>query len=415
LSIDAAKWRLWGWIIALMLVGVPAIILRISGVHLDPVLAALIYGAGIVAGAFLLSWAAEAAQLDVSASLALAVLALITILPEYVIEAVLAWDAGASFNLETREITEEISRVAANVTGANRLLIGLGWSLVILIYWLKRRSVLDMRGFMGLEITMLALATLATSTIFFMSQVHIVLAGFLIGMYLVYLWLSSIRESEEPDLIGIALLIGTLPKVQRRVMVLVLVVYSAAVILVAAEPFVEGLIDIGTQFGIDDFLLIQWVAPLASESPEIIVAVLFALRANPVAGLTALISAEVNQLTLLVGTMSVIFSMSAGEILSFPLDSRQSIEFLLTISVSAFALLLIAKRLITWKAGAILFGLFVAHLFFPGPDDRLIFSFVYLGLAVILIAMDWRRVRYLFGNGLEYTQERSSESTNLPG
>ena len=67
----------------------------------DPTVAAAVFGLGIVAGAFLLSWAAEVAELDVSASLAIAVLALIAILPEYAIEAVLAWDAGSSFDTVT--------------------------------------------------------------------------------------------------------------------------------------------------------------------------------------------------------------------------------------------------------------------------------------------------------------------------
>ena len=100
---------------------------------------ALLFGLGIVGGAFLLSWAAEVAQLDISASFAIAILALIAILPEYAIEAVLAWNAGESFDLVTREVTKEMSYVAANVTGANRLLIGLGWSAVILVFWFKRR------------------------------------------------------------------------------------------------------------------------------------------------------------------------------------------------------------------------------------------------------------------------------------
>ena len=63
--------------------------------------------------------------------------------------------------------------------------------------------------------------------------------------------------------------------------------------------------------------------------------------------------------------MAVIFSISAGEILSFPLDDRQTVEFLLTTAVSAAALMLIAKRVISWNAGAILLLLFAAHLFFP--------------------------------------------------
>ena len=397
--------KLWTAVALLLLASIPAFALRLSGTHVDPMIAALIYGLGIVGGAFLLSWAAEVAQLDVSASFAIAVVALIAVLPEYAIEAVLAWDAGASFNTETRGLTDEMSRVAANVTGANRLLIGFGWSAVILIYWLKRRRTLDMRGEMGIEVPMLTIATLATLLIFAMHQVHVILAVGLIGLYVAYLWISSTGDVEEPDLIGGAALIGSLPTVARRVVVIFLFIYSAGVILVAAEPFVEGLVETGTHFGIDEFLLIQWVAPLASESPEIIVAVLFSLRAHPVAGLTALISAQVNQLTLLIGSMTVIFSMSAGEVLNFPLDDRQGIEFLLTTAVSLFAVLLIAKRVISWKTGAILLVLFIAHLLFPNEDARRIFAFIYLGLAVVLVAMDWRRVKYLYREQPEALEE----------
>ena len=380
----------------LLLLGVPGAVLRFSGVDVDPVVAAAIFGLGIVAGAFLLSWAAEVAEMDVSASLAIAVLALIAILPEYAIEAVLAWDAGSSFDTATGAVTGETSRVAANVTGSNRLLIGLGWSAVILIYWMKRRRVLDMRGEMGLEITMLAIATAATAIIFFVHQVHILLAAGLIVLYVVYLWIGSTREAEEPDLIGAAALIGSLPTVWRRSMVVFLFVFAAGVILVAAEPFVDSLVETGQGFGIDEFILIQWIAPLASEAPEIIVAVLFSLRANPVAGLTALISSEVNQLTLLVGSMAVLFSASAGEVLSFPLDDRQGIEFLLTTAVSVAGLMLVAKRVISWNAGLLLLALFAAHLFFPDPEARLRFAFVYFGIALGLAAMDWRRVKLLF-------------------
>ncbi|MCH8061469.1 MAG: hypothetical protein IH861_03090 [Chloroflexi bacterium] len=401
MAVQVVQRRLWVWIFAFIALGFPAVFLRFSGVHIDPLLAALIYGLGIVGGAFLLSWAAEVAQMDVSASLALAVLALIAILPEYAIETVLALDAGSSFDVVTREITPEMARVAANVTGANRLLIGLGWSAVILIFWLKRRRTLDMRGFMTLEMPMLAIATMATLLIFIMKEVHIVLAVGLIALFIYYLWASSRRESEEPELVGAAALLGELKTWQRRTWVISLFVYAAAIILVAAEPFVEGLIETGTELGIDEFLLIQWLAPLASESPEIIIAVLFALRANPVAGLTALISAEVNQLTLLIGSMVLIFSGSAGQALSFPIDQRQATEFLLMTAMSTFAIILIAPRLISWRAGVVLLTLFIAHLFFPNPAHRMIFAYIFFGLSIVLVAMNWRRLKHIFGSGFE--------------
>ena len=400
MAIQVRSRRSWVWVVSVAGLGVPAFVLRLSGAELEPLVAALIYGVGIVGGAFLLSWAAEVAQLDISAAFALALLALIAVLPEYAIEAVLAWDAGQSFDPAVGEVTREMQRVAANVTGANRLLVGLGWSLVILIYWLRRRQSLDLRGSMRLELTMLVAATLVTFLIFFTNQVHIILAAALIVMYLFYLWVTSTRESEEPELVGAALVIGALPPARRRAVVVVMFLYAAAVILVAAEPFVEALIETGSEFGIDEFILIQWIAPLASESPEIIVAVLFTLRANPLAGITLLISAEVNQLTLLVGSMVGIFSLSAGELLSFPLDSRQSTEFFLTSAVSVFAILLIAPRLVGWRAGAALLLLFIAHLFFVDEAARRIFAYVYLGLAGGLVILDRRRLLQAVGIGI---------------
>ena len=135
--------------------------------------------------------------------------------------------------------------------------------------------------------------------------------------------------------------------------------------------------------GIDEFILIQWIAPLASESPEIIIAVLFSLRANAVAGLTTLISAEVNQLTLLVGSMVGVFSLSAGEILNFPLNHMQSVEFLLTAAVSALGVMFLIHRVINWKAGLILLVLFIAHLPFTDSSERLYFTYIYLAIGAV--------------------------------
>ena len=385
----------WVILTVVALLGLPGLGLLLSGLHLHPLVVALVCGVGILAGAFLLSWAAEVAELDISASLAIAILALLTILPEYAIEAVLAWDAGASFDTGARQVTAETQRVAANVTGANRLLIGFGWSLVILIYWLKHRSVLDMRGRIGPEMTFLTVATVLSLALFFMKGVHFLLAAALILIYVAYVWAVSRKAVEEPQLIGVAAALGALPARMRRTAVVLLLLYAAGVILVAAEPFVDGLVDTGHRLGVDDFILIQWVAPLASETPEVVVAVLFALRANPAAGLTVLISSEVNKFTLLIGSMVGVFSLSAGRLLTFPLDHRQAIEFLLTTAYSLLGLLLIARRTVDWRAGAVLLGTFVAHLFFPRAEHRLWIAIAYFVLAAALVILDWRRLKLL--------------------
>ena len=427
MTTNASNGKLWVSMILLAGVGIPGVIIRFGGLHLDPALEALIFGVGIIGAAFLLSWAAEVAQMDVSASFAIAILALVAVMPEYMVEAVLAWDAGESYRqlqVAEGEVPKAMSLAAANVTGANRLLIGVGWSAVIIIFWLKQRSGFDMRGLLTLELPMLVVATLLTIIVAFTKMIPIWLAVVFIGVYIFYLWRSSTQESEEPELLGAAAIIGSFRPVYRRLWVAGLFIYSAAIILIAAEPFVHGLRDTGASLGISEFLLIQWLAPLASESPEIIVAVLFSLRANPNGGLTTLISSQVNQLTLLVGSIVVVFSISSGQLLSFPLDyfeggfverlrgpfGLQSGEFLLTAAASTFAILLISTRIIKLWHGLALLGIFAAYMvillafpdIFGGKDDvenvplRLWASIIIFTLAALLVALNWRRVVYVF-------------------
>ena len=427
MTTNASNGKLWASMVLLAGVGIPGVIIRFSGLHFDPALESLIFGVGIIGAAFLLSWAAEVAQMDLSASFAIAILALIAVMPEYMVEAVLAWDAGESYRqlqVAEGEVPKAMSLAAANVTGANRLLIGVGWSAVIIIFWLKRRSGFDMRGLLKLELPMLVVATLLTIVVAFSKAIPIWLAVVFIGAYIFYLWRSSTQESEEPDLLGAAAMIASFRPLYRRLWVLGLFIYSAGIILIAAEPFVHGLRATGEELGISEFLLIQWLAPLASESPEIIVAVLFALRANPNDGLTTLISSQVNQLTLLVGSIVVVFSISSGQLLSFPLDyfeggfverlrgpfGLQSSEFLLTAAASTFAILLISTRIIKLWHGIALLGIFAAYMvillafpdIFGGKDDvenvplRLWASIIIFALAALLVALNWRRVVYVF-------------------
>ena len=392
--------RNWQILVAVMLLGVPGLVLFSADFELPSLLTTAIYGLAILSGAFIISWAAEAAEMDISASLAIAILVFVTVLPEYAIEAVLAWDAGANFDSEFGAVTAETQRVAANLTGANRLLIGFGWSIVILFVWLKRRESLDVHGKLGRELPFLALAALPTFAIFFLEGVHVIMAAILLALYVAYLWMSAKEGAHEPELDGIAAWLGTLPAKWRRAAVLVMFAYSTALIVVAADPFVQSLISTGRRFGVDDFILIQWIAPLASELPEVIVGVLFAVRGDPVAGISVFISSQLNKFTLLTGSMVVIFSLSASEILTFPLDNRQAVEFLLTAAVTLFGLVLIAGRILDWRAGVVLLALFVAQLLFSDSNYRLWFAYAYLGLSGVALILNWGKVKLLFREGV---------------
>src|SRR4051794_26274854 len=104
----------------------PGTLLHVFGIHPTPLLAACIFGLAVVGAAFMLAWAAEAAQVDISAGLALALLALVAVLPEYAVDFVFTWKAG-------KNPAEFAPDALANMTGGNQLLIGVGWSLVVLV------------------------------------------------------------------------------------------------------------------------------------------------------------------------------------------------------------------------------------------------------------------------------------------
>ena len=97
---------------------VPALVLRFSGVHPNAAVAAVIFGLAIISAAFLLAWGAEAAQVDISAGLAIAVLAFIAVLPEYAVDMVFASKGGHAFAQHGRACLPPGARA---LQGAGRL------------------------------------------------------------------------------------------------------------------------------------------------------------------------------------------------------------------------------------------------------------------------------------------------------
>src|SRR5204863_9128657 len=142
-------------------------------------------------------------------------------------------------------------------------------------------------------------------------------------LFVLYAIRISRAPAEEPHLVGPARLIGDLPPARRRTVVVVMLVAAAGVILASAEPFAQSLVDTGEQFGIDTFLLVQWLAPLASEAPELLVAGLFAWRLNSNEGLGTPVSTKVNSSTLIVGTFPTVFAFSAAALPALLIDSLQ--------------------------------------------------------------------------------------------
>ncbi|MBB5153132.1 sodium:proton exchanger [Saccharopolyspora phatthalungensis] len=370
---------------------VPALIVRFAGLSPSPLLGLLLFGMAVVASSFVLAWAAEAAQVDISGGLAIAILAVIAVLPEYAVDLYFAYTAGSN--------PEYVAYAAANMTGSNRLLLGLGWSLVAIVALARAKQrtgksvrELTLESGYRVELGFLAIGSLVAFVVPTTGQISLLLGFALLAFFVFYLWKVSRAEAAEPDLVGTAATIGDLPKHLRRPLVIALFVFAAVVILACAEPFAHSLIATGTQLGIDQFLLVQWLAPLASEAPEFIVAILFAVRGNGAAAIGTLISSKVNQWTLLVGSLPLAYLLGGGGT-ALHLDARQVEEFLLTATQTVLGVAaLLALRFPRWAAWTLL-GLFAIQFALPGQTARYVLCGIYAVIAVAALIRNRRHIR----------------------
>ncbi|WP_441246083.1 hypothetical protein [Kitasatospora sp. McL0602] len=368
----------------------PAVVLRLAGVHLSPVPGMAVYGVGVLAAALLLMWAAETARADIAGPLALALLAFIAVLPEYAVDLYFAYTAGSR--------PEYAAYAAANMTGANRLLVGVGWPLVALAaYFAARRAGVRpgvvLREHRRIDVAFLGAAALFAFVMPLSREISWLVAVLLIAWYGYYLYrIGRCSETDEEELVGVPARLAQLPVTRRRATTVGVFVLAAGVVFACAEPFATSLVDAGASLGIDRFLLVQWLAPLASEAPELIVAVVFAWRLRGDDGLGALLSSKVNQWTLLVGCLPLAYAAGGGA-WSLPLVERQVDEVMLTAAQTVLAVvLLLDLRFLPWKAG-LLFGLFAVQFALPGENARLVLAYVYLGLALLALTQRLRELR----------------------
>ncbi|WP_307796047.1 sodium:proton exchanger [Amycolatopsis sp. 195334CR] len=382
--------KLWRPLLLCTALVLPALVVRLTGLTPAPVAGLLVFGAAVVAASFVLAWAAEAAQVDISGGLAIAILAVIAVLPEYAVDLYFAYTAGSN--------PEYVAYAAANMTGSNRLLLGLGWSVVVLLALAvaRRRTGRTVRELTldseyRVELGFLAIASLVAFVVPVSGQISLPLGFALLGFFAFYLWKVSRAEVGEPHLVGPAATIGALPARTRRLTVIALFASAAVAILLCAEPFAHNLIATGAQLGVDQFLLVQWLAPLASEAPEFIVAILFAVRGNGAAALGMLVSAKVNQWTLLVGSLPVAYLFGGGGT-ALALEARQVEEFLLTATQTLLGVTaLLALRFPRWLAWTLL-SLFAVQFALPGQTARYVLCGIYAALA---LAAAWRNRHHL--------------------
>lgn len=340
----------------------PAVVFRITGWRPSPLLDTAVFGAAVLSAGFMLSWGAEAAEKRVSKGLILAAVALVTVLPEYAVDMYYAYQAGKFPE------SNYVHYAAANMTGANRLLVGVAWPLMALLHWARtRQRMIPLAQVNMVEIGFLLLASLYAFVIVLKNRIQLWDTVVLVAIFGAYLWQagrmpkvgSELQEDDEP---GPAAALGNLlPRQQWRWMG-GLAAVAATVILISAEPFAESIIATGQLLRIDEFLLIQWLAPLASEAPAVVIAILFVTSGRAEGGLITMISDKINQWTLLVAMLPLAMTVGAGGLIDMPLDPRQHQEFFLTAAQSIFGVSLLLRLRFGVASAAVLFSLFAVQL-----------------------------------------------------
>jgi len=223
-------------------------------------------GPAILVSAIAIAWAAESAQFFIAQGFALAILAWLQTLPEFAVEAVLAWHQQVQFLL-------------ANLTGALRLLTGFGWPVIYFTAAMFQRrrggaplKVIQLEEHHAVDVLGLAMPLLYIGVIACKGSLTIYDGAVLIALYTAYLLILSRMPPEDPetieDLEAIPRRIVTAPRRMRIAIISGLFLCGGILIYEAAEPFLASLLALSAAVGIPAFVFIQWVAPVVSEFPE---------------------------------------------------------------------------------------------------------------------------------------------------
>jgi cation:H+ antiporter len=342
----------------------------------------------ILLSSFVVAWGAECAQFYISQGLALALLAWIQVLPEFAVEAVIAWH-------------QNVPLMTANFTGALRLLTGLGWPAIWVVSVIARRGrgeeqlwrpiALDPEH--AVEIVGLTPALVYFAWIVWKGTLGLVDSGVLLCIYAAYLWvLQRIppKEHEEVEDAGaVPRAVMALPSPWRPLSVVGLFLVGGAMLYLTAHPFLKSMIGLATVAGVSQFVFVQWVAPFLSEFPEFVTTSYWARsRGKGGMALMNMASSNINQWTVLAAMIPIVYSWSIGAPTSVPLGPHRT-EVLLTLLQGALGVVLLANFVFhAYEAlGLLLFW----GVQFAVPDSRGAMCWAYGGwLAFELLSAAWR-------------------------
>jgi len=354
-------------------------------------LAALWTFPSMLLSAFLVAWGAEAAQFLISQGLALAILAWLQTLPEFAVEAVIAWDAGRD--------PERAHLAIANLTGAIRLLLGLGWPMIYFVFAFsgQRRgdphhTPIKLQPEHAVEVMGLVPPLLYFGVIVWKQSISWIDAVVLLLLYVGYLLVLLRNPPHNVEELADAPRVSQWAYRQRgwrrQAAIGALFGGGGLLLYVTAHPFLESMLAVAATLGISQFVLVQWVAPFLSEFPEKVSAFLWARRVThaPMA-LMNMVSSNINQWTVLAAMIPLVYGYShyhhTGTWSDFHFDAGQRLEIILTLLQTGLGLVLLANMEFDWFDATALFVLWVVQ--FLAPHLREEVSVAYALWIVILV------------------------------
>jgi cation:H+ antiporter len=218
----------------------------------------------------------------------------------------------------------------------------------------------------------------------------------LIALYALYVRRVSGGDPEPPHLVGVSAAIGELPKRARRRWIGGMMVFAAATVLICAEPFAHSVLEGGTMIGIDPYLLVQWLVPVATEMPELVIALVLIQHNRAGQGVAVLLSSAVSQWTLALGTLPLAYMAGAGSG-PLPLFPREQVEMLLTMSQGFLAVSLLVTLRLQRRDAIIMLALWGMQALIPSVLVRVVLTVVYLTLAVDVLLSERSALRSLMG------------------
>ena len=325
----------------------------------------------MIAAAFVVAWGAEAAEFLMSQGLALAILALIQTMPEFAVEAVIAWKAGKNPDM--------VHLAIANFTGSLRLLTGFGWPMIYAVaaFSSRRRrgkplGKIQFEDDHAVEVIGLLPPLLYFIVVWAKASLGLWDAAVLATTYVVYLAVllrmppraETVEQDDEVPAVSRWAL--SFRGGKRWAAVLGLFVVGGGVIILVAEPFLNAMLGVAAALGVPQFVFIQWVAPFISEFPEKTSAFAWARRITraPVA-LLNMVSSNINQWGILSGLLAVIYCWSHGDTSPLPFDAFQRLEIELTILQAFLGWLFLASMSFEAYEAAGLFLLWVVQFAVP--------------------------------------------------